>query len=464
MTDPVPSSLRVPANIAAHITSRVGDLVRRSPARAAIAIFVVACLSCTLLLRLPASAANGRATAWADALFTAVSAITVTGLTSVDTAAHWSAFGHVIILLAIQTGGLGIVTVALLLARAVTRRLGLSSRLFAQQAIGAPQLGEVKDLLRIVVVTTFAIEAALILILAPSFIAEEGWGRGAWSSIFYAISAFNNAGFSIHETGVAAFEGHPGILVPLVMGVLIGSLGFPVYLNLIHARWARKRWTLHTKLTLAMTGLLFSIGTAGWAITEWDNPDTVGGLHPVNRIAHAFFASTMMRSGGFALTDPADSTTTTLLLSDALMFVGGGSVSTAGGIKVTTLAVLFLAIYAEARGLPNVAVAGRTIATGVLRVAISVTFLGASLVLGGAGLITLVSDAPLDRILFEVISAFATCGLSVGISAEVGPVGTYVLSALMLVGRVGPIALATSLSARRRNVLYQYPEERPIVG
>ncbi|GLJ80595.1 TrkH family potassium uptake protein [Microbacterium imperiale] len=442
----------------------VGDLTRRSPARAAIAIFVVAGLGFTLLLRLPAAAADGRATPWADAVFTAVSAITVTGLTSVDTAEHWSAYGKVVILLAIQTGGLGIVTVALLLARAVTRRLGLGSRLFAQQAIGAPQLGEVKDLLRIVVVTTFVIEGAIAIALAPSFITAEGWARGAWSSVFYAVSAFNNAGFSVHAGGVAAFGHHPGILIPLTVAVLIGSLGFPVYLNLLHARWTRKRWTLHTKLTLITTGILFVVGAAGWAVTEWGNRATIGDLPVAERVGNALFASAMMRSGGFAMIDPADSTSTTLLLTDALMFVGGGSVSTAGGIKVTTLAVLFLAIVAEARGVPHVTAAGRTIATGVLRVAISVTFLGATLVLGGAGLITLVSDAPLDRILFEVISAFATCGLSVGLSAELGPFGMYVLSALMLVGRVGPIALATSLSVRRRNIRFQLPEERPIVG
>lgn len=182
------------------------------------------------------------------------------------------------------------------------------------------------------------------------------------------------------------------------------------------------------------------------------------------KILHALFASTMMRSGGFSLTDYAASTPATLLITDALMFVGGGSASTAGGIKVTTIAVLFLAIIAEAKGDKNVMIFGRTIPEGTLRVAISVTFLGATLVLGATGLIMLVSDAPLDRILFEVISAFATCGLSVGLSEELQPFGLYVLTALMFAGRVGPIGLASALAIRRRSLLFRYPEERPVIG
>ena len=182
------------------------------------------------------------------------------------------------------------------------------------------------------------------------------------------------------------------------------------------------------------------------------------------KIGHALFASTMTRSGGFAVVDTASSESITLLLSDALMFVGGASASTAGGIKVTTLAVLLLAIVAEAKGTKAVAVAGRTIPEGLLRVAISVTFLGATLVLVATGLVMLTTDAPLDRILFEVISAFATCGLSVGLSAELDPFAKYVLAALMLAGRIGPIGLAAALAVRQRSVLYSYPEERPVIG
>ncbi len=447
-----------------RVTHWASSFVRRSPAQVSVLIFVAAAAVFSGLLALPAASADGTRVAGIDAVFTAVSAITVTGLTSVDTATTWSPFGLGVILVAIQIGGLGIVTLALLLARAVTRQLGLGGRVFAQQNIGAPELGEVRRLLQIVITTTFVIEAAIAVALLPGFVVAEGWGPGLWHSLFYAISAFNNAGFVVHTGGLETFDGNYPVLLPIMVGVFVGSFGFPVFLNLIKNKWNRQRWTLHTKLTLGTTTILLGVGAAAWCAFEWSNPNTVGPMSVPEKLFHGLFASTMMRSGGFAITPTGESTTTTLLLSDALMFVGGGSASTAGGIKVTTLAVLFLAILAEARGTKDVTVAQRTLPNGILRVAISVTFLGASLVLGAATLITLTHDAPLDRILFEVISAFATCGLSVGLSAELDAFGKAVLAALMLAGRIGPIGLAAALAIRQRKVLFTYPSERPIIG
>ena len=190
------------------------ELARASPARAAALVFVSAAILFSALLALPVARQDGRSTELVDAIFTGVSAVTVTGLTTVDTATHWSVFGEVVILLAIQTGGLGIVTIALLLARAVTRHLGLHTKVFAQQNIGTSKLGEVGTLLRIVVTTTLVIEGALFALLLPPFLlTEEHWWEGAWSALFYAVSAFNNAGFSIHEGGLAPFDGDLWILV-----------------------------------------------------------------------------------------------------------------------------------------------------------------------------------------------------------------------------------------------------------
>lgn len=442
------------------------DLAKRSPSRMAVLIFVAAAAFFSALLTLPISSADGRSAPLQDAVFTATSAVTVTGLTSVDTATQWSLFGQVVILVAIQAGGLGIVTIALLLMRAVTRHFGVREKLFAQQSIGgASKLGEVGQLLRTVVVTTLTIEAVLVLALVPRFVMiEEHWWEGLWNALFYGVSAFNNAGFSIHEGGLTPFDGDLAILIPIMVGVFVGSFGFPVFLTLIIHKWHRRRWSLHAKLTLTTTTILLAAGAVAWGVFEWGNDRTIGGLNPAEKIFHAVFASVMMRSGGFALTDTDASSPITLLASDALMFVGGGSASTAGGIKVATLAVLFLGIIAEARGDRHVIAAGRHIPDGTLRLAISVTFLGATLVLVSTGLVMTVSTAPLDRILFEVISAFATCGLSVGLSAELEPFGKYVLSLLMLAGRIGPIGLAAALALRQRNLLFTLPEERPIVG
>lgn len=428
-------------------------------------IFVVVAMVFSALLSLPIASADGRRTPLTDAFFTAVSAVTVTGLTTVNTAEHWSFFGQVVILVAIQVGGLGIVTIALLLARAVTRQLGLGNKVFVQQSIGTSKLGEVGSLLRTVVITTLAIEGALVAVLIPRFMmVEENWWDGIWHGLFYGISAFNNAGFVAHPGGLAEFDGDLWILIPIMVGVFVGSFGFPVYLTLITHRWHSKRWTLHTRLTLVTTTILLLAGAAAWGALEWSNERSIGAMSVPEKIFHALFASTMMRSGGFALTDTGESEPITLLATDALMFVGGGSASTAGGIKVVTLAVLFLAIVAEARGDKNLMVGNRIIPDGTIRLAISVSFLGATIVLGATAALMLVSDAPLDRILFEVISAFATCGLSVGLSEELNEFGKFVLSIVMIAGRIGPIGLAAALAVKQRNLLYSLPEERPIVG
>ena len=439
--------------------------VKRSPSRAAVLIFVAVALVFTALLSLPIATAEGQRTAPIDAFFTAVSAVTVTGLTTVNTAVHWSFFGQVVILIAIQVGGLGIVTIALLLARAVTRQLGLGNKVFVQQSIGTSKLGEVGSLLRTVVVTTLAIQGTLAAVLIPRFMmVEENWWDGLWHGLFYSISAFNNAGFVAHPGGLAEFDGDLWILIPIMVGVFVGSFGFPVYLTLITYRWHSKRWTLHTRLTLVTTTILLLAGAVAWGTLEWGNDRSIGGMSVPDKIFHALFASTMMRSGGFSLTDTGESEPITLLATDALMFVGGGSASTAGGIKVVTLAVLFLAIIAEARGDKNLMVGNRIIPDGTIRLAISVSFLGATIVLGATAALMLVSDAPLDRILFEVISAFATCGLSVGLSEELNEFGKVVLGIVMLAGRIGPIGLAAALAVRQRNLLYSLPEERPIIG
>ncbi|GAB3618476.1 potassium transporter TrkG [Okibacterium endophyticum] len=448
-----------------NVREFASQVARSSPARLALIIFALVVLAFSALLTLPISAADGNATSLHDSVFVAVSAVTVTGLVTVNTALHWSLFGQIVILLGIQIGGLGIVTLALLLARAVTRHLGVRSRLLAQQGISTGKLGEVGALLRTVIVTSLLMELVLALFLVPRFImVEDSWAEGLWHGVFYAVSSFNNAGFVSHPDGLMSFAGDLWILVPIMVGVFVGSFGFPVFMVLMMAKWDLQRWSLHAKLTLAVTTILLFAGAAIWAAFEWSNTSTIGEMGVGEKIFNAFFASTMMRSGGFSIVDTSSSSPVTLLATDALMFAGGGSASTAGGIKVTTVAVLFLAIVAEARGDKDVAAFRRTIPEGVLRVAISVVFLGATLVLVSTGLIMAVSSEPLDRILFEVISAFATCGLSVGLSEELGPTGKYVLAALMFAGRVGPITLASALAARQRNQLFRFPDERPIIG
>ncbi|GGK47080.1 TrkH family potassium uptake protein [Micrococcus flavus] len=456
-----------PASALRRASGAVTAVVAGSPARAALSAFALGALLFTALLTLPIAAADGRPTALHDAMFTAVSAFSVTGLTTVDTSTHWSFWGHLILLAAMQIGGLGILSMASLLTLAVSRHLGLRTKLATQEAgMTTGNMGEVGRLLRVVVVTVLTCEAALAVILVPQFAGLSGsWATGLWQGVFYSVSAFNNAGFALHAGGgIAELAGQPVIVTVIAVGVFAGALGFPVVMVLLDKGWRFRSWNLHTKLTVEVTVLLLLLGAVGLFFFEADNPATHGGMGVGQRIAHALFGSVMTRSGGFAIDDTNSHSPESLLLMDALMFVGGGSASTAGGIKVTTLAVMFLAIVAEARGDKEVTVHGRTIAQETLRVAISVLALGSTLVLLATIVLVSITGESLQRPLFEVISAFGTCGLSVGVSAEAPPAGKYLLTALMFAGRVGTITFAAALALRQRRVLYRYPVERPILG
>ncbi|BCW64370.1 TrkH family potassium uptake protein [Paenarthrobacter sp. MSM-2-10-13] len=444
----------------------VDNIANTSPARLALTVFAVVILVFTGLLSLPAASAAGTVTPLHQSMFTAVSAVCVTGLTVVSTATHWTFFGQLVILIGIFVGGLGTLTLASLLALMVSKRLGVRGKLIAQEAMNnAGRLGEVGTLLRIVIVTSVVIEAVLAIVLIPRFmVLGESFWQSVWHGVFYSISAFNNAGFTPHSDGIVPYETDLWILIPLMLGVFLGSLGFPVVMVLQQNGLNWKKWNLHTKLTIQVSFILLAAGTVLWALMEWDNVRTIGHMSMGDKVIHSLFASVMTRSGGFNLVDQNHMESTTMLLTDALMFAGGGSASTAGGIKVTTIAVMFLAIMAEARGDADVKVYGRTIPQGTMRVAISVIVAGATLVSVAAFLLLSISGASLDRVLFESISAFATVGLSTNLSAELPPSGVYVLTALMFAGRVGTVTLAAGLALRQRSQLYHYPEERPIIG
>jgi trk system potassium uptake protein TrkH len=455
----------VPAQRVATVRDFVDRVANSSPARLALIVFALVIMVFTTLLSLPAAASNGQVTPFHDALFTAVSAVCVTGLTTVSTALHWTFFGQLVILIGIFVGGLGILTLASLMSLMVSKRLGVRGKLIAQEAMNAGRLGEVGTLLRIVITTSVAAEVVIALFLAPRFmILGESLPEAVWHALFYSISSFNNAGFTPHSDGVVPYENDLWVLVPLMVGGFVGSLGFPVMMVLLATGFRVKRWTLHAKLTVQVSLMLLGAGAVLWGAMEWNNPATIGYMNMGDKITHSIFASVMTRSLGFNLVDMNSMHSSTMLLTDALMFAGGGSASTAGGIKVTTLAVMFLAIVAEARGDSDVKIYGRTIPQGTMRVAISVIMMGATLVLVATGLLLAISGASLDRVLFETISAFATVGLSTGLSAELPPSGVYVLSVLMFAGRVGSITLAAALALRQRRQLFHYPEERPIIG
>ncbi|GAB4069799.1 potassium transporter TrkG [Angustibacter speluncae] len=454
------------AGALARVRARIDAIGRNQPARLALVVFAIVIAAVTGLLSLPAATASGERAPFADALFTATSAVCVTGLVTVDTATYWSGFGQVVILVAIKVGGLGVITIAALLGLAVSRRLGLTGKLLAARETKAERLGEVGTLLKVVIGTSLVLEGILTVVLFPRFLVlEETVGQAAWHALFYAISAFNNAGFVSHPGGLPGDAvGDWWLCVPLAVGVLVGSVGFPV-LVAVGRSWRRPRqWGLHAQLTVTTTLLVLLASILVFGAFEWTNSGTFGPLDLDEKILATLFMAVMPRSGGFSTVDVGALHGETLLATDMLMFVGGGSASTAGGIKVTTLAVLFLAVVAEARGDSDVEAFGRRIPAATMRLSVTVLLVGSTLVAVSTMALQAITGRELDTVLFEVISAFATCGLSTGLTADLPDSGKYLLTALMFLGRTGTMSLAAALALRESPKMFRLAEERPIVG
>ncbi|MDJ1131312.1 TrkH family potassium uptake protein [Streptomyces iconiensis] len=443
--------------------------LRSHPARVTVLAFAAAALLGAALLALPWATPGGSATGLVTALFTAVSAVCVTGLVTVDTGTYWSAFGEGVILGLIQIGGFGIMTLASLLALLMSGRLRLRMQLTAQVETKTLGIGEVRRVLLGVAGTTLIVELTVAALLALRFRFGHGMpiGEAVHQAVFHAVSAFNNAGFGLRADSLTRYVHDPWVQLPIAAAVILGGLGFPVLLELLRHRTRSRgprRWSLHTKLTLLTTVGLLLTGTVLTCLLEWRNGATLGPLDTGHKLLNGFFHSAMSRTAGFNALDIGQMEPATLLSTCALMFVGGGSAGTAGGIKVTTFAVLAAAIVAEVRGEPSSRALGRTLAPHVLRQALTVVLLGVGLVTAATlALLTLVK-APMEYVLFEAVSAFGTVGLSAGITPDLGTPGELIVIVLMFVGRLGPVTLVSALALRQRTRRYELPEERPIIG
>jgi trk system potassium uptake protein TrkH len=412
------------------------------------------------------SAEDGEPTWWVTALFTATGAI-CGGLASVDTGSHWSTFGEVVVLGLIQVGGLGIMTLASLLALLVSRRLGLRMELTAVAETHSVGPGDVRRVLAGVLLASVSIEAVTAVVLTVRF--DDGYGvplgRATYLGVFHAISAFNNAGFGLYPDNMVGFATDPMIMVPVMVAMVAGGLGFPVLFEIAgRLRRRRMRWSLHAKITIVGYVALVVLGTLVIVALEWSRPGTLGPLGVADKFLAGTFHSITARTAGFNNVDVAQLQPATLLVTDILMFIGAGSASTAGGIKVTTFALLAFVMLAEVRGEPTVHVLGRRLPATVQRQALTVALLGVGVVMAGTLALLVLTDFSLDAVLFEVTSAFGTVGLSTGITGQLPAAGQLILVALMLIGRLGPITVASALALRDRPRRYELPEERPVVG
>jgi trk system potassium uptake protein len=419
----------------------------------------------TLLLKIPA--ANNEIS-WMDAFFESVSAVTVTGLQAVVPAKAFTPLGQGILAGLIQLGGLGIMTLATVGALLIGRRMGFRDLLVVREELASPDAP--RNVLRLVgqvALITLLVEVVGVVILTVRF-AVGGHGLGSLGlAMFHTIAAFCNAGFDIFQNGMASYAGDWTVNLTLIYLIIAGGLGFPVLVNLYYYRSVR-RLTLQSKLVLITTAILLVLGVLSVALLEWTNPRTLGGEPLGTKVLISLFQGVTPRTAGFATVPYSDMRDPTLTVQMALMFIGTAPVSTGGGIKVTTVALLWLILLTQVRGQQEISAFGRQIPRSLIAKTVTVMTLSTLVVWGAALLLMISDDVHLFTALFEVTSAFGTVGLSLGpgygLATELGPFGKILLALVMFAGRVGPITLAVALSQRSKPRRYSYPEEEIAIG
>lgn len=400
------------------------------------------------------------------AFFTATSSLCVTGLGVVDTPVYWTAFGQAVMLALIQLGGFGVMTFASAVAFTVMRRLSLRRKVTSALEGNQPVLSHLPSVIWGVVKITLVVEAVVALLLAARFWLAYGRtpGEALWLGVFHSVSAFNNAGFALFSDSLVQYAADPAVCLPICAAVILGGLGFPVLAQLRREFRVPRRWSMNTRLVLAGSGVLLLAGTVFITAVEWNNPRTLGPLDWPSKVLAGFFQSVQTRTSGFYSVDIGALDGATLLAMDALMFIGAGPAGTGGGVKITTAAVLFFILAAEIRGRPHVVVLGKSLSPAVYRQAIAVLVLSAILVGAATCILLILTGLPLEAVLFETVSAFATAGLTTGITAQLPAAGQLILIVLMFAGRLGPLLFASGLALRDRPLRYELPTERPIIG
>jgi trk system potassium uptake protein len=418
----------------------------------------------TLLLSLPISAASGVWTPPLEALFTATSAVCLTGLVVVDTGTYWSTFGHVVLLILIQVGGIGFMTSSTMLLMLVGSGVTLRQRVLLREAMGGGTLGSVLLLARRVIVFTVVLEVIGAAVLTQRFLAVADPPMALWWGVFHSVSGFNNAGFDLFGgyRSLTIFNQDAALLLTTALRMLAGAISYIVVEDVIaHRRFVRL--ALDTKLVLLSIGGLTLAGTLAMLFTERNNLGTLGGMEPLPSVLNAFFMAAA-RTGGFTSLDVGQLTDDGLVVLMALMFIGGAAASTAGGIKVQTFSILFFAITSSIRGHRDVQAFRRRVPQVLVMRALSVALLGVATVFFLFFVLNITEQFPFEDVLFEAFSAFSTVGLSTGITPETSPAGRVILILAMFVGRLGPLSLVLALAAREHRPAYQWPEEPIRIG
>lgn len=423
--------------------------------------FLMVIMLGTVLLSLPVSQAS--AIAFNDVLFTAVSAVTVTGLVVVSTGHDFTMFGQVIIMIMIKTGGLGLMTFAIMTIMVLGKRIGLKERLIMSEAFGQRQLGGIVRLVKILFVFSVVMELTATAILALRWVPEFGWGFGLFTSLFHAISAFNNAGFSLWDDSLMGFVGDPVVNILITFLFITGGIGFTVIYDLMTTKRFRQ-YALHTKVMLIGTLVINVVAVLVIFLLEMSNPSTIGDLNTYEQLFASYFQAVTPRTAGFNSVEIGDLRTPTVLFMMLLMFIGGGSASTASGIKLTTFIIIVYAVITFLKGKKDIHILERKVSEDIIMKALAIFVISGSAVFIGIFILSITEpDARLVMIAFEVFSAFGTVGLSMGLTGELSAVGQYLVMVLMFIGRLGPLTLAFTL-ATRDNRSISYPKEDVFTG
>ena len=422
----------------------------------------------TLLLLLPVSQTGQVRVGVLEALFTAVSSTCVTGLVVCDTFTAWSPFGQAVILLMIQIGGLGFMTIATRLYMLFNRRVSLLGRQVLSESINSTTVGGVVQFTSRIVALTFFAEGLGAVILALRFIPQFGVAQGLWFGVFHSVSAFCNAGFDlmgIQEpySSFTAYYNDPVVVLTLSALIIVGGLGFIVWEDIRHYKFHWKRYSLHSKVVLFTTGVLLAGGTVLFLITEWNA--TSAGMGPLERFLTAFFDAVTPRTAGFNTVDTAALSAPGTLLTIVLMFIGGSPGSTAGGIKTTTVFVLLVCMLGEAKNDKTPTAFGRRLTQGTLRRASTVFFCNLLLALcAGVFIGILQPELPFGDVLFEVFSGIGTVGMSTGLTRSLHTASRVVVMLLMYCGRLGSLSFAMAIAERRGTPAVRLPEEQVTIG
>lgn len=457
----------------ASVLPAVGRARRQplTPSRLLVLSFLGLIVGGTLLLELPWASADGSRLPLVDALFTATSAVCVTGLIVLDTPVAFSAFGQAVILGLIQAGGLGYMTLSTLLASALGRRVTMQERLTLQEGLNASAPGEVLRFARSVLGLTLAFELAGAALLTARWAPEFGLGRGAWLGLFHAVSAFNNAGFSLFSNNLMGFAGDPWVVLPVSLLVVVGGLGFFTLTELGSLRDTKVPLSMHSRLVIVSTAALLGGATVAIYVLEMRNPATLGAMPAGAAWLAAWFQAVVPRTAGFNSIAIGACTAPTLFLMVLLMFIGAAPGSTAGGVKVSTFGVTVAALWATVRGDADAVLFRRRIPPEIVARAFFICLMAFLTVNVVAGLLLITERRELLPTLFEAVSAFGTVGMSMGegdsplsLAGHMTRTGQLLLVGMMFAGRLGPLTLAVALARRRARHRVRHPEGKVLIG